>query len=266
MPYSKGLMSGGRAEIMQDKLLYNKKAIITGCNRGIGLQILTQFATEGADIYACARSESKQFEQTINDLTNRYGVTITPVYFDMLDEAQIKQGIQSIIKEKTPIDILVNNAGVAYGASFQMTPVSKLKEVFEVNYFAQIQIMQLVSRVMMRQRSGSIINMASVGGIEAEPGYLAYGSSKAALIWATRCLAKEMGAYNVRVNAIAPGLTETDMGQTKPDDELQKVIARTPLGRMAKPEEIAEAVMYLASDRSSYITGQIIQVDGGRAI
>ena len=251
---------------MEKRLLTNKSAIITGCNRGIGSEILSQFAAEGANIYACVRKESEEFEKHIKELADRCEVTITPVYFDMSDEEQIKQGIKSIIKQKKPIDILVNNAGIAYNGSFQMTPVSKLREVFEVNYFAQIQIMQLVSRVMMRQRSGSIINMASVGGIEAEPGYLAYGSSKAALIWATRCLAKEMGAYNVRVNAVAPGLTMTDMGQTKPDDELQKVIERTPLKRMARAEEIANMVSFLASDKAEYVTGQIIQVDGGRRI
>ena len=127
-------------------------------------------------------------------------VWIQPVYFDLSNEEEIKAGIKQIASDKQPIDILVNNAGIPYGGLMTMTPISKLKEVFEVNYFSQILMMQLVSRYMMRQKSGSIINMASVGGIETNAGYLAYGSSKAALIWATKCVAKELGVYNIRVN------------------------------------------------------------------
>ena len=145
-----------------------------------------------------------------------------------------------------------------------MTPMKKLKEVFEVNYFSQIYIMQLVSRYMMRQKKGSIINLASVGGIEVNEGYLAYGSSKAALIWATKCLAKEMGPYHIRVNAVAPGLTQTNMGNYKSEEELEKVVDRTALRRMAEPEEIAKAILYLASEDASFVTGHVLRIDGGR--
>lgn len=244
--------------------LSGKTAIITGSNRGIGKEILLQFAKEGADIWACARKESEEFLEMINKTASVNQVTIKPVYFDLLDENQTKKGIQSIIKEKKAIDILVNNAGIAHGATFQMTSMDKLREVFEINYFSQIQIMQLISRYMMKQKSGSIINIASVGGIEANPGYLAYGSSKAALIWATKCLSKEVGAYGIRVNAVAPGLTETNMGHHKSQQEIEKVLNRTSLNRMGKPSEIAEAVVYLASEQASFITGQVLCVDGGR--
>lgn len=244
--------------------LSGKTAIITGTNRGIGKEILISFAREGADIWACARQESDEFTKFICEIEKENGVSIRPVYFDLVDENQVKTAIKSIIQEKKNIDILVNNAGIAYGATFQMTSIEKMKEVFEVNFFSQIYIMQLVSRHMMKQKSGSIINMASVGGIETNPGYLAYGSSKAALIWATKCLSKEIGIYGVRVNAIAPGLTETSMGHYKSEEELQKVINRTSLRRMGTPNEIAEAVLYLASDDASFITGQVLQVDGGR--
>ena len=185
-------------------------------------------------------------------------------FFDLSEEEAIKEGIKSIITEKKPIDIVVNNAGVAYGGLLQMTTMETLKDVYQVNYFAPVQITQMVSRVMMKQRSGSIINVASVGGIEAEPGYLAYGSSKASLIWTTRMLANELGDYGIRVNAVAPGTTDTKMGHFKNEEALQNVLGRTSLGRMAKPEEIAEGVWFLASDASAYITGDVLKIDGGR--
>ena len=245
-------------------MLRGKNAIVTGSNRGIGKAIIEKFASEGANIWACARSISEDFEKDIRELSGKYGVWIKPVYFDLSDEEAIKTSVKSIISEKKNIDILVNNAGVAYGGLMQMTPVDKLKQVFQVNYFAPILMIQLTSRVMQRQKNGSIINIASVGGIETNPGYLAYGSSKASLIWATQSIAKELGAFNIRVNAVAPGLTDTAMGNYKSEEELNKTIERTGMKRMAEPSEIANAVAFLASDEASFITGEIMKVDGGR--
>lgn len=124
--------------------------------------------------------------------------------------------------------------------------------------------MQLVARPMMRQKSGCIINMCSVGGIETNPGYLAYGSSKAALIWITKCVSKELGKYNIRVNGIAPGLVDTEMGNYKSEEEQKKVLERMSLPRMGQAEEIAKAALYIASEAASYMTGHILVLDGGR--
>ena len=244
--------------------LKNKNAIITGANRGIGFTTLQLFANNGCNVWACIRKPNPEFESQIKKIEEENHVWIKSSYFDLTNEDEIKTGIKQIASDKQPIDILVNNAGIPYGGLMTMTPISKLKEVFEVNYFSQILMMQLVSRYMMRQKSGSIINMASVGGIETNAGYLAYGSSKAALIWATKCVAKELGVYNIRVNAVAPGLTQTTMGNFKSEDELQKVINVTSLGRMATPEEIAKGIAYLASEDASFVTGHVLVIDGGR--
>ena len=241
-----------------------KNAIITGTSRGIGKEIMRMFAENGVNIWACARTKNEDFEKELKELSERFNVWIEPVYFDLQDEQSIKTGIQSILKEKKNIDILVNNAGISFGGMLAMTPMSSLKDVFQVNYFSAVQIMQLVSRQMMKQRSGSIINMSSVGGIETAPGYLAYGSSKAALIYATKSVSKELGEYGIRVNAIAPGLTETDMGNFKSPEEIQKVLDRCSLHRKADPAEIARCALFLASEDSSFITGQVIVADGGR--
>ena len=148
-----------------------------------------------------------------------------------------------------------------------MTSYDKLKEVFEVNFFAPVTIMQLMARKMMKQGSGSIINMASVGGIEVNPGYLAYGSSKSSLIFATECLSKEVGLYGVRVNAVAPGPIWTPLTVSSFSDEYIKNFGSdVPMKRAGQPFELAPAYVYLASDDSSYVTGQVIHVNGGTIV
>ncbi|MBS6465382.1 MAG: SDR family oxidoreductase [Clostridium sp.] len=239
-------------------------AIVTGARRGIGRAIVELFAQKGINIWACASKENEEFEQDMKQLSEEYHVWIKPVYFDLANEEETTNALKEVIKEKQPIDILVNNAGVPYGNLMQMTPLKNLREVMEINFIAQIHVMQLISRVMMRQKSGSIINMGSVGGIEAREGYLAYGSSKAALLWATRSVSKELAKYNIRVNAVAPGLVESDMGMYKKTEEQEKILNEISMKRMGRPEEIAEAVYFLATDASSFMTGAIMNVDGGR--
>lgn len=248
-------------------LLRDKNAIITGTSRGLGKAIAEAFVNEGANVWLCARKPTPEFEsfaEKLNETRSSDGGWVKTVYFDLSDPAARSEGVKSIIKEKIPIDILVNNAGVAFSGTLNMTSINKLKEVFEINYFAPIELMQLVSRQMIRQKSGVIINIASAGGVEAQEGYLAYGSSKASLIWATRSVGKELAPYGIRVNAIAPGLVKTDMGFYKNDEELEKTISRTAMKRMGTPEEISNAALYLASDMSSFMTGQVLQIDGGR--
>lgn len=244
-------------------LLKNKTAIITGCNRGIGKAILEVFAENGADIFACVRKESEEFTNVVARLVEKTGASISQVYFDFSEREQIKGGIKTIISSKKKIDILVNNAGVASGSFFLMTSSLDLKHVFEINYFSQIFFTQGISRYMMRFNSGSIINIASTAGLIGDAGNISYGSSKAALIFATKIMATELGASNIRVNAIAPSITKTDMFDQMEGKARNKLIESCALQRPAEAVEIANVALFLASHLSSYVTGQVLRVDGG---
>jgi len=244
-------------------LLQNKTAIITGSNRGIGKAVLETFAENGADIFACARKESDEFSNVTARLSEKTGVSITPVYFDLAESEQVKSGIKSILSSKKQIDILVNNAGVASGSFFQMTSLKDLKQVFEINFFSQILFTQGISRYMTRFKTGSIINIASTAGLIGDAGMTSYGSSKAALMFATKTMATELGEKNIRVNAIAPSITKTDMFDQMEEKARSKLINASALKRPAEAVEVANVALFLASDLSSYVTGQVLRVDGG---
>ena len=244
-------------------LLKHKTAIITGCNRGIGKATLEVFAENGANVFACVRKESGKFTDSITKLAEKTGVSITPVYFDFSESEQVNAGVKTIISFKKQIDILVNNAGVASGSLFQMTTLKDLKELFEINFFSQILFAQGISRYMSRFRTGSIINVASTAALVGDFGMTSYGSSKAALIFATKTMATELGAMNIRVNAIAPSITKTDMFDQMDDEQRNKLIESAALKRPAEAIEVANVVLFLASDLSSFISGQVLRIDGG---
>ena len=244
-------------------ILKNKTAIITGCNKGIGKSMLEVFAKNGSDIIACVRKETAEFHEFIESINKKNDVTVTPVYFDLEDFEQVKSGIKTIMLLKKKIDILVNNAGIATGSLFQMTSKTELERVLNINFMAQVQFSQGISRLMSRHKNGSIINIASVAGIIGSPGTLAYGSSKAALIFATKTMATELGRNNIRVNAIAPSLTKTEMFDQMDDKARKKLIESSALSRPGEPYEIANVALFLASELSSFVTGQTLRVDGG---
>lgn len=245
-------------------MLRGKNAVITGARRGIGRAAVECFAKYGANIWACARKPDSDFEQDMAAIAGEYGVWIKPVYFDLADSGEMAAAVKGIFSEKLPVDVLVNNAGMPHGGTLFTTSMAKLREVFTVNFFAQIELMQYFGKYMLRRKGGSIVNIASIQGLEHNPGTLSYGSSKAALIWATRSCAKELAPHNVRVNAVAPGLTDTYMGHYRDAAETEKILSRIPMGRMADPAEIAEVISFLASGRASYITGEILTADGGK--
>jgi 3-oxoacyl-[acyl-carrier protein] reductase len=244
-------------------LLQNKTAVVTGCNRGIGKEVLKVFAENGADVFACVRRESTEFSALIAQLATETGRTITPVYFDLSDEEQVKAAVRTIIASKKRIDVLVNNAGVASGALFQMTSLSDMKDVFDINFFSPLLLTQGISRYMMRARSGAIVNIGSTAGLIGDAGTTSYGASKAALMFATRTMATELGAANIRVNAIAPSVTRTDMYDQMEEKARDQLISACALKRPAEVREVANAALFLASDLASYITGQVLRVDGG---
>src|SRR5450830_413903 len=245
-------------------LLSDKTAVVTGCNRGIGKEVLTVFAEQGADVFACVRQENADFSTFIAELASRTGRTITPVYFDLGEPEQVKAGVRTILATKKKIDVVVNNAGIASGSLFQMTSLPDMKSVFDINFFAPLLLTQGLSRWMARAKAGSIINIASTAGLIGDAGTTAYGSSKAALMFATRTMATELGEHNIRVNAIAPNVTLTDMYDQTDEKARDALIAATALKRPGEVREIANAALFLASDLSSYITGQVLRVDGGQ--
>lgn len=244
-------------------LLSGKNAVVTGCLRGIGKQTLEAFAKNGANVWACAQQPDESFEFFCLQLADRTGTWIKPIYFDFTDKEELKTGLKSILSDKEPIDILVNVAGFTKDSLFHMTSMDQLKLVFEVNYFSQVLVTQYITKVMVKQKRGSVINIASTSGLDGGSGQLAYSSSKAAIIGATKTLSRELAAQGIRVNAIAPGVIDTNMNAIVPEQILTDRIKGMSIKRMGNPNEVANAIVFLASDLSSYMTGQVIRVDGG---
>lgn len=203
------------------KQLDGKSAIITGARSGIGLATLRLFAENGCNIWAVIHRDDNEFLGTIEKLQSQCNVWIQPVYIDLGDADSIKTGMKEIIQQKIPIDILVNAAGVvSQDRLFTMTKMDDIRKVMEVNFFSVLELIQLACRSMMRQRKGSIINIASIAAWGEDTSQLEYAASKAAMVCATKKLAREMGSAGIRVNAVAPGLTETKMLEGIDDDSI----------------------------------------------
>lgn len=235
--------------------LENKIAIVTGAARGIGRKIAEEFSEHGAIVYALdIREEDLSWTDSINN--------IHKTSIDICDFSAVKTAVMYIKKEHGHIDILVNNAGLISYEMMSMIDYDKFRKMIDVNVVALIYIMQLVSRIMIRQNAGSIINMASMVAVKGAAGQLSYSATKGAVISATKSAAKELASYKIRVNAIAPGMVATERFKTVLEEKFSQKINDIPFGRLAEPEDIAYATLFLASDMSSYITGQVLGVDG----
>ena len=246
-------------------MLKGRTAFITGTNRGIGKALVAEFARNGADVIAHARRKTPEFLSMLEEIASKYSVKVSPLFFDMTNSEAMKTAVRGLISSRIPVDILVNNAGVAHGGLFQMTGMSKVREVFDSNLFSMMELTQLLLRYMMRRRHASIINLGSVLGLDMPVGSCAYGLSKAAVMAFTRTLAAECGHLRIRVNAVAPGLVDTEMADQMESKAEEAMIAQCAMKRRAKPEEIAKMVVFLASEESSFVNGQIIRIDGGKA-
>lgn len=244
-------------------LLKDKTAVITGCNRGIGKAILKTFAENGANVFVIIRRKTDIFESFVKDLEEKYGVEIIVNEADFADEQQIKEAAKTILSYKIPIDILVNNVGTDYNQeSFIMSKMETMHNTFQVNFFSHIFLTQLITKNMIRNKSGSVVFISSAAAFDGGAN-VQYAASKAAIVGGSKRLALELANYGIRVNCVAPGLTDTDLTRDLSETDLAKAFGMTMMQRKGQPEEIANAVMFLGSDLSTFITGQVLHVDGG---
>lgn len=242
-------------------LLTGKVALITGASRGIGKVTAERYAEEGAIVYANAR-QLGSIDQWAKDCSEKFSGQIIPLYFDVTCADQAKKAIMQIRSEQKRLDILVNNAGMMSNKLLEMISQEDLEQLFSTNVYAVISMMQLAVKLMARQNSGSIINISSIVGVRGNAGQLAYSATKGAVISLTKSAAKELAGRNIRVNSVAPGLTDTDGLNSASRDKLENRISNIGMGRLATPEDVANACVFLGSDLSSYISGEILGVNG----
>ena len=240
----------------------DKVAMITGATRGIGKQIALTLANEGYNIVLNYRTENDELKQLKNEIESK-NVKCLAVQGDVTNFEDCKQMIESAIKEFGKIDVLVNNAGITKDMLLARMKEEDFKQVIDVNLVGTFNMTKNVISYMMKARNGKIINISSVIGIAGNAGQTNYSASKAGIIGFTKSLAKEVASRNILVNAVAPGFIETNMTDVLKQEVKDEIAKNIPLKRMGTPQDVANVVKFLASEDSSYITGQVISVDGG---
>lgn len=246
-------------------LLAGKRVLITGATRGIGLAIAERFAAEGASLYLNGR-DGPRVTQLAERLNREFGVACAPLLFDVADPEAVKAAFRELFAQTKVLDVLVNNAGILDDALIGMVTPAQIERTFACNSFSVLYCSQYAARMLQRNGGGSIINLASIIGRVGNAGQAVYGGSKAAVIGMTQSLAKELATQQIRVNAIAPGFIDTDMAHSLSEDKFQQRLDSIAMGRIGSADEVAKVALFLASELSSYVTGQVIGVDGGMLI
>jgi 3-oxoacyl-[acyl-carrier protein] reductase len=244
----------------------NKNIVITGCTSGIGFETLKILSKENYNIIACSRNFNEDFLSEINLIEKKEKNKIIKINLDLSNEESVTKAGKEILNLNLPISGLVNNAGVIANGLFQMTSSKVLKEVFQVNFFSQFLFTQYVIKSILKnkEQNKSIVNVASTSAFDKIVGRGVYSSSKAAIISLSMTLSKELSRYNIRVNTISPGITDTKMLHQNTDVEILKsTIKNLSIKRIANKNEIANVISFLLSEKASYITGQNIRIDGG---
>lgn len=240
----------------------DKCALITGATRGIGKQIAITLAKQGYNIALNYRKENEELENTKKEI-EKIGVQILAVKGDVANFEDCENFVKQVIERFGQIDVLVNNAGITKDMLLMRMKKEDFEQVIDTNLVGTFNVTKNVVPYMMKARSGRIINISSVVGISGNAGQTNYSASKAGIIGFTKSLAKEIASRNILVNAVAPGFIETNMTDVLKDDVKQEIVKNIPLKRMGTTQDVANVVKFLASDDSSYITGQVINVDGG---
>lgn len=247
------------------KLLSGKTALITGASKGIGAGIARVFAENGASLILLSRDFEKLEELKIS-LESEYATSVYIFKTDVSNFEEIKSTLLKVQDLKIGIDCLINNAGIMLDSTLMMMKPDVLNNNINTNLIGTINITQAFLKLLIRQRKGSIINMTSIIGTNGNSGQSAYSASKSAIIGFTKSISKELSSLNIRVNAISPGFIDTDLTKKLTDVEKEKVIKKIGMNRFGTTEDVAKLALFLASDLSDYITGQVVAIDGGMII